>query len=105
MITLMSTAGFKVIDLGVDIPAEKIVKAVKENHATILGVSALLTTNLEQLPIIVNLLKREGLRDRVKVIAGGATVTEEFAKEAGVDGYAKTALGGVEVCKGWAKKN
>ena len=103
-VTLMTTAGFKVIDLGVDVPAEKIISAVKESHASILGLSALLTTNLEQLPIVVNLLKEEGLKDRVKVIVGGATVTEEFAKEAGVDGYAKTALAGVQICKSWAKK-
>jgi len=103
-VTLMTTAGFKVIDLGVDVPAEKIVKAVKENHAKVLGLSALLTTNLEQLPMIVNQLKKEGVRDVVKVIVGGATVTEEFAKEAGVDGYAKTALAGVEICKGWVRR-
>jgi len=102
-VTLMTTAGFKVIDLGVDVSAEKIVKAVKENHAQILGLSALLTTNLEQFPTIVNLLKKEGMRDKIKVVVGGATVTEEFAKETGVDGYAKTALAGVEICKGWAK--
>jgi 5-methyltetrahydrofolate--homocysteine methyltransferase len=103
-VTLMTTAGFKVIDLGVDVPAEKIVNAVKESRASILGLSALLTTNLEQFPIIASQLKKAGLKDRVKVIVGGATVTEEFAKEAGVDGYAKTALAGVEICKGWAKK-
>jgi methylmalonyl-CoA mutase cobalamin-binding domain/chain len=104
-VTLMATAGFKIIDLGVDVPAEKIVAAVRDNNANILGISALLTTNLEQLPIIINLLKKEKLRNKVKVIAGGATVTEEYAKEAGVDGYAKTALAGVEICKGWIKKN
>lgn len=103
-VTLMTTAGFKVVDLGVDVPAEKIVNAVKGSRASILGLSALLTTNLEQLPIIVNRLKKEGVRGKVKVIVGGATVTEEFAKEAGVDGYAKTALAGVEICKGWAKQ-
>jgi len=100
--TLMTTAGFRVIDLGVDVPAERIVEAVKENHASILGLSALLTTNLEQFPIIVKQLIDAGLRDRVKVIVGGATITEEFAKNSGVDGYAKTALAGVEICKGWA---
>jgi 5-methyltetrahydrofolate--homocysteine methyltransferase len=103
-VTLMTTAGFKVIDLGVDVPAEKIVSTVRESNAKILGLSALLTTNLEQFPIIVNQLRKAGLRDRVKIIAGGATVTEDFAKEAGVDGYAKTALAGVEICKSWAKQ-
>lgn len=103
VITLLTTAGFKVIDLGVDVPAEKIVEAVKKSNARILGMSALLTTNLEQIPIVIQGLKREGIRDRVKVIIGGATVTEEFAKKAEVDAYAKDALTGVRVCRGWAK--
>jgi 5-methyltetrahydrofolate--homocysteine methyltransferase len=100
--TLMTAAGFKIIDLGVDVPAEKIVAAVRENNASILGLSALLTTNLEQFPIVVNLLKKEKLRNKVKIIIGGATVTEEYAKKVGVDGYAKTALAGVEICRSWA---
>jgi len=103
VVTLLTTAGFKVIDLGVDVPAEKIVEAVKKSRAQILGMSALLTTNLEQIPIVIEGLKKEGLRNKVKVIVGGATVTEEFAKKAGVDAYAKDALTGVRVCKSWAK--
>ncbi len=102
-ITLLATAGFNVIDLGVDISAEKIINAVREHQPIILGLSALLTTNLEQFPIIVNQLKLASLRDQVKVIVGGATVTEAFAQESGVDGYAKTALAGVEICKKWAQ--
>jgi len=103
-VMLMTTAGFKVIDLGVDVPAERIVEAVRDSHADILGLSALLTTNLEQFPIVVDRLEREGLREDVKVIVGGATVTEEFARESGVDAYAKTALEGVEICKSWARE-
>lgn len=100
---LLTTAGFKVIDLGIDVPAENIVKAVKEHAPDILGMSALLTTNLEQFPRVVNQLKNEGLRDKVKVIVGGAVVTEEFARESGVDAYAKTAVEGVNICKAWVK--
>jgi methylmalonyl-CoA mutase cobalamin-binding domain/chain len=102
-VMLLNTAGFNVIDLGVDISADDVVNAVKEHGAGILGLSALLTTNLEQFPIIVNKLKSEGLRDRVKVIVGGATVTEDYAKRAGVDAYVKTAVEGVEICKEWVK--
>lgn len=104
-VTLMTTAGFKVIDLGVDVPAENIIEAVKEYHPKVLGLSALLTTNLEQFPIIVEKLKKEGLRDTVKVIIGGATITKEYARETGVDGYAKTALAGVDICRRWIKGN
>jgi methanogenic corrinoid protein MtbC1 len=84
-VTLLATAGFNVIDLGVDISADKIVDAVREHQPIILGLSA------------------ASLRDKVRVIVGGATVTEAFAQESGVDGYAKTALAGVEICKNWAQ--
>jgi len=99
--TLMDTAGFEVIDLGVDVSAEAIVRAVREHAPDILGLSALLTTNLTQFPLIVEMLEKEDLRSRVKVVIGGATVTEEFAKSAGVDAYAKSAVEGVNICKGW----
>jgi methylmalonyl-CoA mutase cobalamin-binding domain/chain len=101
--TLMDTAGFDVIDLGVDVSAEAIVGAVKEHNPDILGLSALLTTNLEQFPLIVEMLEKEGLRTRVKIVVGGATVTEEFARGAGVDAHAKTAVEGVNICKAWTE--
>lgn len=99
--TLMGTAGFEVIDLGVDVPAEVIVAAVREHGPDILGLSALLTTNLEQFPLIVEMLEKEGLRSTVKIVVGGATVTEEFAQGAGVDAHAKSAVEGVNICKAW----
>jgi methylmalonyl-CoA mutase cobalamin-binding domain/chain len=99
--TLMDTAGFEVIDLGVDVSAEAIVAAVKKHSPDILGLSALLTTNLEQFPLIVEMLEKEGLRSGVKIVVGGATVTDEFAKGAGVDALAKSAVEGVNVCKAW----
>ena len=100
--TLLTTAGFEVIDLGIDVSAEDIVEAVKTHRPLVLGMSALLTTNLEQFPQVVALLEEEGVRDGVKVIVGGATVTEDFARAAGVDAYAKTAVDGVNICKEWA---
>ena len=102
--TLMDTAGFEVIDLGVDVSAEAIVGAVKKHEPAILGLSALLTTNLEQFPFIVQMLEKEGLRSRLKIIVGGATITEEFARGAGVDAYAKTAVEGVNICKAWTEE-
>lgn len=104
-ITLLTSAGFRVVDLGVDVSAEKIVEAVKESKADIVGLSALLTTNLEQMPIIIDELKNADLRSKVKVIVGGATVSEEFAKKIGADAYAKNALTGVQICKKWAEKS
>ena len=99
--TLMGTAGFEIIDLGVDVSAEAIVAAVREHSPDILGLSALLTTNLEQFPLIVKMLEKEGLRGMVKIVVGGATVTEEFAKGSGVDAHAKSAVEGVNICKAW----
>ena len=99
--TLMGTAGFDVIDLGVDVSAEAVIAAIKEHSPDILGLSALLTTNLEQFPLIVEMLEKEGLRSGVKIVVGGATVTDEFAKAAGVDALAKSAVEGVNICKAW----
>jgi methylmalonyl-CoA mutase cobalamin-binding domain/chain len=103
--TLIELAGFEVIDLGTDVSAETIIETVKEQKPNILGLSALLTTNLEQFPYIVDKLKAEDLKKKTKVIVGGATVTEEFSQRAGVDAYAKTAIEGVNICKEWTKKS
>ena len=99
--TLMDTAGFEVIDLGVDVSAEAIIEAVKYHNPEILGLSALLTTNLEQFPLIVEMLEKEGLKGNVKIVVGGATVTADYAKGAGVDALAKSAVEGVNICKAW----
>ena len=104
-ITLLTTASFRVVDLGIDVPSERIVEAVKDSGADIVGLSALLTTNLEQIPLVIDELRQAGLRGKVKVIIGGATMTETFAKEIGADGYAKDAVTGVEICKKFVKKN
>jgi 5-methyltetrahydrofolate--homocysteine methyltransferase len=97
--TLLQTAGFEVVDLGVDVPAERFIEKIREAKPDILGLSSLLTTSLPEIKKIVEKLKEEGLRDKVKVIVGGAAVTREFADEAGVDAYCLDAVEGVEICK------
>jgi len=104
-VMLLRAEGFRVIDLGVDVSSEKIIGAVKEYSPEILGLSALLTTNLEEFPKIVDALKVDGFRDKVKVIIGGATVTEQFAREIGVDAYAKTAVEGIGFSRMWIEKS
>jgi len=99
--TLLSAAGFEVVDLGVDVPPEKFVEAVKENNPDIVGMSALLTTTMVEMEEIIKALKEAGLRDKVKVIIGGAPITEEFAKKIGADAAAKDAVEGVNICKSW----
>ena len=85
---MIEGAGFDVVDLGIDIPAEELVEAVKEHQPDVLGLSALLTTTMPAMEETIEALKEAGIRDNVKVILGGAPVSEDFAEEIGADGYA-----------------
>ncbi|MFO8011372.1 MAG: corrinoid protein [Dehalococcoidia bacterium] len=96
---MLEGAGFRVINLGIDQKAKDIVKAVKENNPKILGLSALLTTTMPRMPEVIEALKQEGIRDQVKVIIGGAPVTQEFADEIGADAYAANAALGADKAK------
>lgn len=93
---MMEGAGFQVVDLGTDVPPEKFVEAAKEHRARIVGMSALLTTTMTEMPNVIAALEEAGLRDAVKVMVGGAPVTERFAEEIGADGYAPNASAAVE---------
>jgi corrinoid protein of di/trimethylamine methyltransferase len=95
--TMLIANGFKVIDLGVDLSADKFISAVKENNADIVGASALLTTTMLQQKKIIEALEAEGLGDQVKVMVGGAPVTQSFASEIGADGYAEDAISAVDL--------
>ena len=99
---MLEAAGFEVVDLGADVPPEKFVEAVKEHDANIVAMSALLTVTMPEMKNVIDELKKTGLRDKVKVIVGGAPVTEEYAKSIGADGYGETAVEGVRICKQWA---
>ena len=95
--TMLIANGFKVIDLGVDLSADKFISAVKENKADIVGASALLTTTMLQQKKLIEALDAEGLSGQVKVMVGGAPVTESFAAEIGADGYAEDAISAVDL--------
>ncbi|RLF18691.1 MAG: cobalamin-binding protein [Thermoprotei archaeon] len=97
--TMLESAGFEVYDLGADVPPEEFVKKAKEVDADIVAMSALLTTTMIEMKNVIEELKKAGIRDKVKVIVGGAPVTEEFAREIGADAYAEDAVKAVEVCK------
>jgi len=99
--TLLISAGFEVYDLGVDVPAKEFVKKVKETNAEIVALSALLTTTMGEMRTVIEELKNAGLREKVKVIIGGAPITDEFAREIGADAAAKDAAHGVRICKNW----
>jgi len=91
VIALARAAGFKVIDLGVDVPADKFVDAIKKYKADILVMSALLTTTAYVQKEVIEALKQANIRDRVKVVVGGGPITQEFANMIGADGYSPTA--------------
>ncbi len=95
--TLLSSYGFQVHDLGVDVPSERFASQAEELGADIVGVSALLTTTMRGQRGVVEALERAGLRPRVKIIVGGAPVTRQWAHDIGADGYAKDALSAVEL--------
>jgi 5-methyltetrahydrofolate--homocysteine methyltransferase len=96
---MLESAGFELLDLGTDVPAESIVKAVRENGADIVALSALLTTTMVNMKNVIDALRKNGCRDKVKVIVGGAPVTKAFANEIGADGYAEDASRAVKVSK------
>ena len=92
-------AGFKVIDLGIDLDPAAFVEAIKEHNANLFGMSALLTTTMPKMGETINAIKEAGLRDQVKIMIGGAPVTSEFAKEIGADAYASNAASAVDTGK------
>jgi len=95
--TMLTANGFKVTDIGVDKTSEEFIAAIKEADADIVGASALLTTTMLQQKKLVEALEQAGLRSQVKVMVGGAPVTESFAKEIGADGYAEDAISAVNL--------
>jgi methanogenic corrinoid protein MtbC1 len=101
-INYAKSAGFNMIDLGIDVPTQKFVDAVKEHHPLALGMSCLLTSTDMEIEKVVEELKRQDLRDKVKVIIGGAALTEQFAKDAGVDAFAPDAVTGTDIIKKWS---
>ncbi len=96
---MMEGAGFEVINLGVNNDADKFVAAVKEHHADIVGMSALLTTTMPYMKVVIQALKDEGLRNQVFVMVGGAPVSEAFAEEIEADAYGRDAATAVEIAK------
>ena len=96
---LLQGNGFDVIDLGTDLKAEVFIQAIEEHKPDVLGMSALLTTTMLNMGKVIELLREKGLREKIKVMVGGAPVSEEFAKSIGADGYAPEAGSAVELVK------
>jgi len=96
---MLTANGFEVIDLGVDVPTETFVEKVKEHQPQILALSALLTTSMPMQKEVIEALEKAGLRDKVKVMIGGAPTSREWAKEIGAEGYGANAAEAVEIAK------
>jgi corrinoid protein of di/trimethylamine methyltransferase len=96
---MLSTSGFEVHDLGVDVAPERFVEAAREHNADIVGVSALLTTTMAGQRTVVEALASAGLRPRVKVMVGGAPASQQWATEIGADGYSEDAIGAVALAR------
>lgn len=94
---MLECSGYAVVDLGVDVSGDDFVAAVKANNAGVVGLSCMLTTTMLQMKTIIEVLTEKGIRKDVKVIIGGAPITQEFADSIGSDGYATDAAGAVDV--------
>lgn len=99
--TIMDLNGFDVLDLGVDVPAEKIVREARAFDADVVGLSGLLTLAFDPMKEVVDELTSAGLRDKVKVIIGGGQMDENIRSYVGADAYVIDAVTGVNLCKGW----
>ena len=96
---MLEGAGFEVIDLGVDVPSEKFIQAAKEKNANLVGLSALLTTTMLAMKDVTQAVEKEGLKGKVRVMIGGAPITQDYADEIGADGYAPDAASAVDTAK------
>ncbi|MHC1724793.1 MAG: corrinoid protein [Syntrophobacteraceae bacterium] len=99
VIMMLEGAGFKVVDLGVDLSAEKVVEKVREIKPDVLGLSALLTTTMPEMQKVIGLIREQGLRESVRIMVGGAPVDSAFAEKIGADGYGKDAADAVQLAK------
>jgi len=101
---MLEGAGFQVIDLGYDVPPEMFVSAMRDEGAQVIGMSALVTTNMVSMKETIEAITEAGLRDKAKIIIGGAPVTQEFAQRIGADAYAEDAAVAVDVVRGFFKE-
>lgn len=96
---MLETSGFKMIDLGKDVPAQKFVDEAVENNADFIMMSTLMTTTMANMKKVIDLLNERGIRDQFKVMIGGGPVSESFAKDIGADAYSENATEAVKVAK------
>ena len=101
-VSYAKSAGFSVVDLGIDVSTQKFIDAAKEHNPVALGMSCLLTSTDMEIGKVIEELKRQNLRDKVKVIIGGAALTQRFADSVGADAFAPDAITGTDIVKKWS---
>jgi corrinoid protein of di/trimethylamine methyltransferase len=97
--SMLEGGGFEVVDLGVDVPAEKFVEAAQEKDGSIVALSALLTTTMTQMKMVIEALEAAGVREKTRVMIGGAPITQQYADEIGADGYSDNASAAVGLAR------
>ena len=98
VVLMMESRGYTVVDMGVDVKEEQFVAGIKEHKPDIVGMSSLLTTTMMKIDDTIKMINESGLRDQVKIIIGGAPISQEFADDIGADGYSEDASTAVELC-------
>jgi methanogenic corrinoid protein MtbC1 len=101
VVFMLDVNGFEVTDLGIDVPVQKFVDAIKESNAPVVGLSGFLTLAFDSMKQTVEAIKAAGLRDKVKVMIGGGQITDEVVKYTGADAYGKDAMAGVTLARKW----
>jgi len=101
VVFMLDVSGFEVNDLGIDVPVQKFVDAIKETNAPVVGMSGFLTLAFESMKETVDAIKEAGLREKVKVMIGGGQITDEVVKYTGADAFGKDAMAGVTLAKKW----
>ena len=96
---MLEGAGFKVIDVGIDVPEQKFIDAARLNNASVIGISALLTTTMVNMKSVIKMIKASDIASKVKTMVGGAPVTQSFCNEIGADGYAPDAASAADLAK------
>ena len=104
VVIFLKSAGFEVYDLGTDVPAKRFIEEAKAVNPDILGMSGLLSTSLPAMGEVIEALKREGMRGRMKVLLGGSPVTDDFGKRVGADATTNEAISGIRIMENWMKE-
>jgi methanogenic corrinoid protein MtbC1 len=101
VVFMLDVNGFEVLDLGIDVPAQKFVEAIEDFQPQVVGLSGFLTLAFDSMKDTVEAIKEAGLRDKVKIMIGGGQISDEIRKHTGADAYGKDAMAGVSLAKGW----